>query len=200
MEKILSINGKTIFDIDTTILIPSNYNYTKDTIELLNQGCTVIYKVSNFNIRDIPQDILNFFDCEYLLSKTTFTKEDEYKIIIISSIFSTKKIIAFMNMFTYVSKEFQNKIIEFLRRQNKRIINYTSETEETLLLPYLIIIYNNEIVIEGETKIVLKEETLIKKLGFNLPFIVELSNGLKYYNVVSKLFFDNESLVEELWK
>ena len=37
MEKILSINGKTIFDIDTTILIPSNYNYTKDTIELLNQ-------------------------------------------------------------------------------------------------------------------------------------------------------------------
>ena len=102
MEKILSINGKTIFDIDTTILIPSNYNYTKDTIELLNQGCTVIYKVSNFNIRDIPQDILNFFDCEYLLSKTTFTKEDEYKIIIISSIFSTKKIIAFMNMFTYV--------------------------------------------------------------------------------------------------
>ncbi|MCI8671114.1 MAG: hypothetical protein HFI36_03635 [Bacilli bacterium] len=200
MEKILSINGKTIFDIDTTILIPSNYNYTKDTIELLNQGCTVIYKVSNFNIRDIPQDILNFFDCEYLLSKTTFTKEDEYKIIIISSIFSTKKIIAFMNMFTYVSKEFQNKIIEFLRRQNKRIINYTSETEETLLLPYLIIIYNNEIVIEGETNIVLKEETLIKKLGFNLPFIVELSNGLKYYNVVSKLFFDNESLVEELWK
>lgn len=105
-----------------------------------------------------------------------------------------------MNMFTYVSKEFQNKIIEFLRRQNKRIINYTSETEETLLLPYLIIIYNNEIVIEGETNIVLKEETLIKKLGFNLPFIVELSNGLKYYNVVSKLFFDNESLVEELWK
>ncbi len=200
MEKILSINGKTIFDIDTTILIPSNYNYTKDTIELLNQGCTVIYKVSNFNIRDIPQDILNFFDCEYLLSKTTFTKEDEYKIIIISSIFSTKKIIAFMNMFTYVSKEFQNKIIEFLRRQNKRIINYTSETEETLLLPYLIIIYNNEIVVEGETKIVLKEETLIKKLGFNLPFIVELSSGLKYYNVVSKLFFDNESLVEELWK
>ena len=183
-----------------SILIPSNYNYTKDTIELLNQGCTVIYKVSNFNIRDIPQDILNFFDCEYLLSKTTFTKEDEYKIIIISSIFSTKKIIAFMNMFTYVSKEFQNKIIEFLRRQNKRIINYTSETEETLLLPYLIIIYNNEIVIEGETNIVLKEETLIKKLGFNLPFIVELSNGLKYYNVVSKLFFDNESLVEELWK
>ena len=200
MEKILSINGKTIFDIDTTILIPSNYNYTKDTIELLNQGCTVIYKVSNFNIRDIPQDILNFFDCEYLLSKTTFTKEDEYKIILISSIFSTKKIIAFMNMFTYVSKEFQNKIIEFLRRQNKRIINYTSETEETLLLPFLIIIYNNEIVIEGETKIVLKEETLIKKLGFNLPFIVELSSGLKYYNVVSKLFFDNESLVEELWK
>lgn len=104
-----------------------------------------------------------------------------------------------MNMFTYVSKEFQNKIIEFLRRQNKRIINYTSETEETLLLPFLIIIYNNEIVI-GETKIVLKEETLIKKLGFNLPFIVELSSGLKYYNVVSKLFFDNESLVEELWK
>ena len=53
---------------------------------------------------------------------------------------------------------------------------------------------------EGNTKDILKEEKIIKKLGFNMPFIIELSNGLKYYNIVDKLYYDNESLVNDLWK
>ena len=39
---------------------------------------------------------------------------------------------------------------------------------------------------EGNTKDILKEEKIIKKLGFSMPFIIELSNGLKYYNIVER--------------
>ena len=52
---------------------------------------------------------------------------------------------------------------------------------------------------EGYKEDILKEEKILKKLGFNLPFIVELSNGLKYYGLVNKLYYDNESLVSDLW-
>ena len=55
-------------------------------------------------------------------------------------------------------------------------------------------------IIEGNTQAVLEEERIIKKLGFNLPFIVELSSGLKYYNIVDKIYYDLESLVNYLWK
>ena len=53
---------------------------------------------------------------------------------------------------------------------------------------------------EGKKELVLQEEKILKKLGFNLPFIVELSNGLKLYKVIDKVYFNNEELVGELWK
>ena len=53
---------------------------------------------------------------------------------------------------------------------------------------------------EGKSKLVLQEEKILKKLGFNLPFIVELSNSLKYYQLVDKTYFDSLELVEDLWK
>ena len=53
---------------------------------------------------------------------------------------------------------------------------------------------------EGKKEAVLQEEKILKKLGFSLPFIVELSKGLKYYQVVDKIYFNNVELVNDLWK
>lgn len=74
------------------------------------------------------------------------------------------------------------------------------EIEETLWLDYLIVIHEEKVIMEGKSKLVLQEEKILKKLGFNLPFIVELSNSLKYYQLVDKTYFDSLELVEDLWK
>ena len=47
---------------------------------------------------------------------------------------------------------------------------------------------------------VLKNEKLLKRLGFNMPFIIELSNLLNNYNLVNKIYLDKESLVKDVWK
>ena len=53
---------------------------------------------------------------------------------------------------------------------------------------------------EGTKEQVLNEEKILKKLGFNLPFIIELSKGLKLYGLIDKIYFNNEELVSALWK
>ena len=87
-----------------------------------------------------------------------------------------------------------------MKSNHKRIINYTTQIEETLLLDYLVITHENTIIMEGAKELVLKEEKILKKLGFNLPFIVELSSGLKYYGLINKIYFNSKELVDELWK
>ena len=106
----------------------------------------------------------------------------------------------FMNVLTYLDKPFKEKLIRYLKLANKRIINYTTEIEETLFLDYITVIYDNKVIMEGLKEQVLQEEKILKKLGFHLPFIVELSNGLKYYGLVDKIYFKNEELVNALWK
>ena len=52
---------------------------------------------------------------------------------------------------------------------------------------------------EGSKEGVLKEEKILKRIGFGLPFVVDLSVQLKLYKVLDKVYFDMESLVKDLW-
>lgn len=200
MESLFKINGKEITKIDTTILHTSKYNYNVDMIELINKTCEVITKTNKESIDDIPLKILDKYNCIELIDKKELTYTDEIKINILKSLSSDKDIIVFYDILNYIDNKTKNEIIKELKENNKQIINYTTEIEESLLLDYIIVVHNNEVIMEGNTKEVLKEEKIIKKLGFKLPLIIELSNGLKYYDVISKTYYSIESLVEDLWK
>lgn len=196
MNKTKNILNK---DINTSILFTSEYNYNKTAIELINEDYIVIDKNGPINLNEISDEIFQEFNCEYLKERHELTKEDKIKISILTNLTNQPSTYVFLNILTYLDNLFKEKLLNYLKIHNHKIINYTSEIEETLLLEYLIVIHNNEIIMEGSTKKILEEEEILKKLGFNLPFIVELSNGLKYYKLVDKLYFNNESLVNDLW-
>lgn len=200
MNKLFEINNTTIYDIDTTILTTSSFNYTNDAIYYINNNCVVITKNRTTTNFDIPEDLYALFSLEELKNKKDLTEFDELKLKILSCLNSNNKIFVFMNVLTYLDSDFKEKVIRYLKLGSKRIINYTTDIEETLLLDYIVVIHENKIIMEGKKELVLKEEKILKKLGFHLPFVVELSNGLKYYGLVTKTYFNNKELVNDLWK
>lgn len=200
MNKLFEINDKTIYDIDTIVLTTSSFNYTNDAIYYINNNCVVITKNRTTTNYDIPEDLYALFHEEELKNKKDLTEFDELKLKILSCLNSNNKVFVFMNVLTYLDNDFKERLIRYLKLGNRRIINYTNEIEETLLLDYLVVIHEEEIIMEGKKEQVLQEEKILKKLGLNLPFVVELSNGLKYYGLVNKTYFNNKELVDDLWK
>lgn len=199
MAVLFKLDNKTINDIDTTIIYPSSFNYNNDAIYYLNNNCVVI-TTDRRDYFDISLELYELFNVEYLRTKKDLTKFDELKLNILGSLNSDKKVYVFFNVLTYLDKEFKEKLIRYLKLANKRIINYTTDIEETLLLEYIIVIHDNLVIMEGTKEQVLNEEKILKKLGFNLPFIIELSRGLKLYGLIDKIYFNNEELVNALWK
>ena len=199
MAVLFKLDNKTINDIDTTIIYPSSFNYNNDAIYYLNNNCVVITP-DRRDYFDISLELYELFNVEYLRTKKDLTKFDELKLNILGSLNSDKKVYVFFNVLTYLDKEFKEKLIRYLKLANKRIINYTTDIEETLLLEYIIVIHDNLVIMEGTKEQVLNEEKILKKLGFNLPFIIELSKGLKLYGLIDKIYFNNEELVNALWK
>ena len=200
MNELFNVNNKVIYDINTTILYTSSFNYTDDAIYYLNNNCIVITKDRGMDTFEIPNDIFELFHEEKLIHKKDLTKIDELKLKILASLNTNKTVFVFFDVLTYLDKDFKERLIRYLKKKKKRIINYTTDIEETLLLDYLVVLHENKIIMEGKKELVLQEEKILKKLGFNLPFIVELSNGLKYYGVIDKVYFNNEELVNVLWK
>ena len=63
------------------------------------------------------------------------------------------------------------RFLEQLDGLDIHFINITSNTEEALYAESLIVYYKEKVIVEGSTISVLKEERILKKLGFKLPFV-----------------------------
>jgi len=138
---------------------------------------------------NLNRNILNNYQ-EYKIIDNNFTYEELLK----------NKMVIFFNVLSNLSNEELNKLYTFLKKNNIYFINVTNNIEETLFADKLIIYDKDKVLAEGNTLELLQNEKLLKRLGFNLPFIMQLSILLKDYNLTNKIFLNKESLAGELWK
>ena len=94
-------------------------------------------------------------------------------------------------------------ILMNLKKINKdfgtTIINITHDIEESVYGDDIIIL-DHGVVIHDSKENVYKQEKLLKKYSFDLPFMVNLSNKLSYYGLVDDVIFDMDEMVDLLWK
>lgn len=91
------------------------------------------------------------------------------------------------------------EIFKLLKKQNISYINVTSNVEDVLYSDYIFVYDGNKLVLEGNRNEVLKEEKTLKRLGYGLPFVVDLSIQLNYYDIFNKVYYDLDELVRALW-
>jgi energy-coupling factor transport system ATP-binding protein len=84
--------------------------------------------------------------------------------------------------------------------QGITLINVTSNMEDLLFTDYTLCLYKKIIAVYGKTMEVIKNEKVLKRIGFNLPFIYDLSIQLKLYGLIKKETVNEEKLVNEIWK
>ena len=80
------------------------------------------------------------------------------------------------------------------------LINVTTNMEDVLYTDYMMCLYDGISAIDGKTLEVLKNEKILKRLGFSLPFMLDLSIQLELYGLISKTYLNKEGLVKNLWK
>ncbi len=112
--------------------------------------------------------------------------------------FPNKRLI-FKNSLYGLKREEKKEIINLLSKQNINFVNVTCDVEESLLSDYIIVYDEDKKVLEGNMESVLRNEKVLKKLGFGVPFVVDLSIQLNYYDVLKKVYFNLDELVGVLW-
>ncbi len=113
--------------------------------------------------------------------------------------FNTSKMIVLNDTFYRLNYNEILIIIDLFKKQQMKFIYITSDIEKSLICDKIVVFNNDEIVLNGLKEDVLKEEKVLKRLGFGLPFVVDLSLQLNYYDVLNKIYFDMSSLIGDLW-
>lgn len=110
-----------------------------------------------------------------------------------------RKQIVLNEAFYGLKMEEKLSLIKLMDMRNISFINITSKVEDAVFSDYIFVYDNEDLVLEGNMESVLKEEKILKRLGFGLPFTVDLSIQLGFYDVLDKVYYNVQDLVEALW-
>ncbi len=92
------------------------------------------------------------------------------------------------------------KLLKTLKNKGVTILMITQDIEDTIICDEVVVINDKKVVMKGTKEELYEEEKLLNKLGYKLPFMVELSNRLKFYNLIDENIYDMEKLVDTLWQ
>ena len=110
------------------------------------------------------------------------------------------KILILDNALEGISNKERINILRILKRLKITIVNFTNNSIDTLISDEIIIIGDGKVILHGSKRKVLEDEKFFEKNDLELPFVINLSNKLKFYDLIDKVYFNEKKLVDDLWK
>lgn len=158
------------------------------------------YSVSE-STKKIEEIAKHFKILDYLDKRIDAINTQEKMLVKILALLIVKpEIIVIDNLLCYLTSNYVDLLVKYLKKNNICLINMTNNSEELLLSQGVVVLNNMKAVICTDAENVLKGNSILPYMGIKLPFIVDLSQNLILYNVVDKVYFDNRKLVDKLWK
>lgn len=206
MEKTIHQNNSAVMrDVGVVMGNPKNNFVTKSVLRDL------VFPLENLQMKKEKidkylSDIVEEFEISELLSKNPQElNAEEASIVAIAIALITKpKLLILDDAFTKIGDFWKKKLYRILKKWNQiyqlTILNITHNIEECLFGKRLCVLYQGELVLNIKVSELARYEKELKQYHYSLPFMVELSEKLKYYNVIDHTILDMNRMVNTIWK
>mgnify|MGYP003307954256 FL=1 len=202
------INGLDLSEDNFDVLrrcIAVIYRDTPFLTEVVKDELRYSLEHSNVNpkiIKEKLNELNDFFGINKLLNKSleNLSVNDRTLIKILSYALMEPSYLAIDDLLIDLDTRTKILLLNYLNSKKIMLINVTSNLEDSLYTDYTLCLYNGINAIDGKTLDVLKNEKILKRLGFSLPFMLDLSIQLELYGLINKTYLNKEGLVKNLWK
>lgn len=150
---------------------------------------------------ETKQEMQTFLDLKSLLYPVNkLTKKYQIKVLILEQVLQNPRFLFLDDILFDFSNREKKELFSFLQKREITTFYVTSNLEDALLFSYILVMGHEGILMEGSAMAVLKEEKILKRLGFSLPFFLDLSLQLKSYDLIHDIYLNPKELTENLWK
>lgn len=153
-------------------------------------------------ISDRVIEVSKLFGFDKLLNKDydTLCLKDKKIVNLGIGILSKPKVLVLDNILEGLDKKNKNIILKKLKKLKITMINLSNDVNDALISDEVVIIGGGKVLLKGSKKKVLENENFFETYDMELPFMVNLSNKLKFYELIDRVYFDDKKLVDDLWK
>ena len=158
--------------------------------------------LSGDEINSRLNDFINYFKLDKIIDKDFNDLDIDSRIFIkiLSLLIIKPELFCIDDLLTYLTNDKRIMILNYIKENNITFLNVTSNMEELVYFDKILILNKGKKVIFDKTEKVLDNEELFKELGLSLPFIYDLNNMLKSYDLISENHTNFKELVDLLWK
>lgn len=198
MENAAQELGVVLSDIENKFLFNEVYQELCYPLENLNY--------SKEEIEKRIQEISALLELEPLLDKRIerLTSTEKKKVFFALALLHHPKLLLLDNPFAGLTEKEREKMRKLLKKLNQKeamtIVLATNNLTDTLESDYVYVLNKGKIGMEGAPLSVLQEEKILNQIGLELPFMVDLSLKLKFYEVYDRIETDMDRMVNDLWK
>lgn len=163
---------------------------------------TILEELNYDSLEENKKKIVNKFITKSILQKNPNEVEEKIKklIVLCQAFLQEPNLLLVDNLFSYLDSKTLEKIYSYAKKKKIIIVNVSTNIEDSLNHPYMVVLDKGNIAIEGKTIQVLEQEKILKRLGIGLPFYVDLSIQLRLYGLIDKNYLSKEELEGALWK
>lgn len=218
----LNESNDSIIVIDDLLVLKETISEIRKTIGVIfdnpnNQfiGVTVrddlAFALENLNyepsyIRQKVSEVADLLGINYILEcePHRLSGGQKQKVALASILVLEPKIIVLDEALSMIDSSEKLDILKLLKKIHKEkkitIINVTNDLEETLYGDRIVVLNKGSKVMEGKTIDVLMQDKELLKLGLELPFMIDLSIKLKFYNLIDNIITDMDEMIDTIWK
>lgn len=182
----------------------TNNNQTNTVMEEILEHLKEI-KLNNIDDKLISQ-ITGLLGIKHLLKKKlkSLNAGQKQLVSLAKALAVNPKILVIDEGLNKLDEETKEKILIFLKDMTKlqkiTVVYLTTNTNESLYGDNIIILSNKTAIAQNKKEKIFENEELFKMAKLQLPFIIDLSQKLQFYNLIDKNYINKEMLVEDLWK
>ncbi len=160
-------------------------------------GNTVLEEISfpNYNQKDVLS-IASELNIANALNKSIseLTENEEYLVALATALIRKPKLLIFDGTLA----NFSHRYLKSLTKKGITIINFTTDPDEILLGTYTIFLNEGKVYFQGSLNKILNNLNKLEEF-FGMPFIIELSEKLMFYDLIDKPYTSMQRLINDLW-
>ena len=148
------------------------------------------------------EDFIEYFKLEKIVNCDfdSLSVEDKVFIKLLSYLIVKPRLFCIDDLMTYLSYEKNVSIFNYIKEKKIMLVSVISNTEELKFYDKVLVMNKGYAVLYDKVNNVISNEELFNELGLEIPFIYDINNMLKSYELINEDHLIEKDLVSVLWK
>ncbi len=179
-----------------------SFNYQSVYHEMLYPLLNIGY--SQINAKKRIKEVLDYFNFSYIFDKKIkdLNLYEKQELLIIIALLHQPMILIMDNVLELFSHNKRKEIIFILKKlinEGLTVINFTVSLNDIMASDKIILLSNYKIIKETTYEELYDNDKLFYENDLEIPFMIDIVNKLKMYNLINKKYTNMKELVDSLW-